>query len=489
MGTPSGRGSSTLAAVAPFAPPANVDDLNESRRQGWSAVVSAWLDGAVERVTAEVGDPEQVRFVNPARTPPPAEPAERKIVWDAFPRVISVRHPGDPTAARAAADEPDDLGNYFGVRFFEVRDGREEEVILPFRRHDEYCEWFVETDPATGRPGRYVFTCEGPEYWQFIAGGTAAVVDPATVPAPARVDGDRALLLRLYRALVGPQVAEADLFHQADVLYRVDDGTDRIYRTAGEYNPNNKWNTTHGAVHLTHPSNTLSAEIFLGADASVPRTGANGASVTDAAELICCARYGEPNRSSDPTIGADVNDLVRSGLSVSLRDPIGLYLDGLDTTGLSGPNGEDVSNWWRIVRGADRQILRAEFAAPEDSSFGLDDVLVNGVALTRAGQLAELITVSLYGIGADFGNGAPTPIGCSGHCCAQVDNPDLLQILPVADRCPDGWTEAFPQSTTEGTAAAAVTDARRFSGTGSAPLAVAMTYLGRRPPRLSEGPR
>lgn len=435
------------AAAPPFAPPADVDDLDEAHRRGWSAVVSSWLDNAVGRVAAQVGGRDRARFFNPARTRVPGRPGERKIVWDAFPRVIAISHPGDPEAALAAADEPADLGGEYGVRFFRTAGGREEDVVLPFRRHDEYCEWFAERDPATGRTTRYVFTCEGPEYWRFIAGGTGAV-DDGNVPPAARVDGDRQLLLRLYRTLVGPQVELDDLFHQEDVCYRVDERTVEVFRAAGEYNPNNKWNTTHGLVHLTHPSNTLSAEIFLGADASIPRAGRDGRPVTGAGRLICCAGYGEPNRSSDPTIGADINDLVRSGLSVSLRDPIGLYLDGLDTTGLSGPHGEDVSGWWRPVRGAGGLVLRAEFAPPADATFGLDDVLVNGEPLTRAGQLAELITMSLYGIAADLGAGAPPAIGCSGHGCAEIGNPDLLQIVPLTNRCPDGWKEAFPEGGT-----------------------------------------
>ncbi|MEU4164639.1 hypothetical protein [Actinoplanes sp. NPDC026670] len=420
-----------------LAPPANVGDLDETQLQAWSAVVSAWLDSAVDRV----GGPRRGRFFNAARTPPTSTPAERRIVWDAFPRVITVSNPGNRAAARAAADEPADLGTHrFRAQLFQ---GDDEPVKLPFRRHDEYCEWFTDRDPATGSVRRFVFTCEGPEYWQFIAAGTAAVVDDLSqVPAESRVDGDRELLLRLYRELVGPDVREEDLFHQSDVYLR-SGGRKRVIRQAGEYNPNNKWNTTHGLVHLTHPSNTLSAEIFLGADATVLRAGPDGTPVTDAGRLICCAEYGEPNRSSDPTIGADVNDLVRAGLTVSLRDPIGLYLDSIDTSGLSGPDGEDVSDWWRPVRGSGPLTLRAEFAPPAGATFGLADVRVNGVPLTRAGQLAELITMALYGIGFDAGNGAPQPQGCTGHGCSQVGNPDLLQIVAAGSGCPDGWTDAF----------------------------------------------
>lgn len=418
-----------------FAPPANVGDLDETQLQAWSAVVSAWLDTAVaERAGG--------RFFNPARTPPTSAVKERKIVWEAFPRVITVRNQGDRQAARAAADEPDDLGP-----MFQVRNGREERVALPFRRHDEYCEWFADRDATTGRTRRYVFTCEGPEYWQFIAGGTAAVANPSQVPAAHRVGGDRALLLSLYQELVGPEVREEDLFHRSDVYSRVG-GQRRLERRAGQYNPNNKWNTTHGIVHLTHPSNTLTAEIFLGADATIPRVDANGEPVTDAARLICCAAYGEPNRSSDPTIGAHVNDLVRAGLTVSLRDPIGLYLDGIDTSALSGPDGEDVSDWWRPVRGSGRMVLRAEFAPPADATFGLEDILVNGVPLTRAGQLAELITMALYGIGFDAGNGVPEASDCAGHGCSDIGNPDLLTIVGAGSACPDGWTDAFPEAGT-----------------------------------------
>ena len=51
--------------------------------------------------------------------------------------------------------------------------------------------------------------------------------------------------------------------------------------------------------------------------------------------LICYAAYGGPNRNSDPTIGATVNALARLGAYVTLRNPVGLYMDHIDLSGWS----------------------------------------------------------------------------------------------------------------------------------------------------------
>ena len=89
----------------------------------------------------------------------------------------------------------------------------------------------------------------------------------------------------------------------------------------GDYNPYNKWNLSY-AIHLTHPANTLSAEVILASDATVLRMNEDGSPITDSHSLICCADYGGPNRNSDPTIGFRVNSLVRDGHWVSLRNPV-----------------------------------------------------------------------------------------------------------------------------------------------------------------------
>jgi hypothetical protein len=415
--------------------PGGVRDLDPERLAGWSALVSAWFDQMVERTAGQVGGVEHVRFVNPLRLAGPL--AERRISWDAFPRPVKVRHPGDPVGARRDADKLRSLGDYYGVTFYAVRDGQPQEIVLRYRPQDEYCEWHVDRDPDTGRMSRIVFTSEGHEYWRFLADGAAAFPE-------AGVPGDPALLLRLYRELVGPLVREEDLYFDTDIAFRATpDGPLRLYRRRGAYNPYNIWNTEAGLAHLTHPENSLYGEISLAAAASVPRAGADGTPVTDAGRLVCCAGLGDPNRSSDPTISTDVNDLVRTGLSVTLRDPVGLYLTSLDDTALSGPDGEDVAHWWRPVRGTGGRTVRAEFAPPPDAVFGLEDVLVNGVPLEYGGQLAEVMTMSLYGAAADLGQGTPAPIPGDQRCCAADANPDVLMLVAIEAQCPEGWHAAF----------------------------------------------
>ncbi|MBG0565588.1 hypothetical protein [Actinoplanes aureus] len=441
--------------------PGGVRDLDPQRLAGWSALVSAWMDAMVARTAGQVGGAEHVRFFNPLRTATPGPLAERRISWDAFPRPVAVRYPGDPAGARRAADEFRSLGDYYGVTFYAVRDGQAEEITLRYRPQDEYCEWYAERDPDTGRMLRIVFTSEGHEYWRFLAGGTAAFPS-ATVPADQRVDGDRAQLLRLYRELVSPRVREEDLYFDTDIAFRrTPDGQLEPYRSRGAYNPYNVWNTERGLAHLTHPENSLYGEISLAAAASVPRAGADGTPVTDAGRLVCCAALGDPNRSSDPTISTDVNDLVRQGLSVTLRDPIGLYITAFDDAAVSGPGGENVASWWRPVRGAGGLTLRAEFAPPPDAPFGLEDVLVNGLPLEYGGQLAEVTTMSLFGAAADLGQPAPAPIPCDHRCCARDDNPDELTLVTIGSQCPPGWHAAFEETPLRQAAAGRLADSTR----------------------------
>ncbi|MEV6303179.1 hypothetical protein AB0M02_27470 [Actinoplanes sp. NPDC051861] len=420
--------------------PGGVRDLDPARLAGWSALISSWVDRMIERTAGQVGGAEHVRFFNPLTTTPPGPLAERRISWDAFPRPVKVRFPGDPAGARRAADEFRSLGSYYGVTFYAVRDGEAEEIVLRYRPQDEYCEWYADRDPETGRMTRIVFTSEGHEYWRFLADGTAAFPDSGAAP----VDGDRELLLRLYRELVGPQVREEDLYFDSDIAYRTEPGGPlRLFQRRGDYNPYNVWNTTSGLAHLTHPENSLYGEISLAAAASVPRAGDDGTPVTDAGRLVCCAGLGDPNRFSDPTISTDVNDLVRQGLSVTLRDPVGLYITAFDDAAVSGPGGEDVSSWWRPIRGAGGLTLRAEFAPPPGAAFGLEDVLVNGLPLTSGGQLAEVMTMSLFGAAADLGQGPPPPIPCDQRCCAADENPDVLTLVAISAACPPGWHAAF----------------------------------------------
>ena len=113
-------------------------------------------------------------------------------------------------------------------------------------------------------------------------------------------------------------------------------------------------------MHLTHPANTLEAEINIAAQATILRAR-QGQVLTDQDDLIRCAGYGAPGRASDPTIGGNVNALARQGASITLTNPVGLYIDSLNTTGWVTPDGTSASTFWTIVRGAPGLGLRGVF--------------------------------------------------------------------------------------------------------------------------------
>lgn len=74
---------------------------------------------------------------------------------------------------------------------------------------------------------------------------------------------------------------------------------------AAVYDPRNIWNftTNSGTIaHLIQPNNTLSAEVDIGAQATVIRKDPQGKIVTNTAALIQCSRYGNSQRNSDPTV-------------------------------------------------------------------------------------------------------------------------------------------------------------------------------------------
>jgi hypothetical protein len=123
-----------------------------------------------------------------------------------------------------------------------------------YRPLDEYCEWHVVRDPDTNKIVRVIFTSEPPEYWAGMFGTLGDPADGTPFPIP----GDRDLVPALYRELVSPSVQIDDLICQETI--QAPNGS--IYAQKGQYNPYNKWNTTHGIVHLCAPPNSISAELL-----------------------------------------------------------------------------------------------------------------------------------------------------------------------------------------------------------------------------------
>ena len=334
-----------------FDPPGFLDDLSEAQKDQWSQIVANWLDRAREG-RPDRNDGPRGQFFNPL-THPQADNAQVAVIsWNAFPRQVRSSSLSDKQRWRRA-DSDRNL-------------------------QDEYCEWSVTRDPITRKITRVTFTCEGPEYWEVLA-----ALNPDKV-------------LDLYREFVSPTVKREDLFEN------------------GQYNPLNRFNnsTTYGAMHLIQPANTLSAEIELGAAATIRRIR-NGIELIGAQELILCSRYGEPGRNSDPFIGEQVNALARQKANITINNPVGLYLHEFNPVGWTTPDGEDPRKFWKFVRGKDNHFVRAVFEVPPGQGYVVGDIKSAGKTIDFGAQIADFITIKLEGLATRIGQSAVAPFqGC-----------------------------------------------------------------------------
>jgi Dyp-type peroxidase family len=287
-----------------------------------------------------------------------------KISWSGFPKIMKTLYTGTDTNPYEAVEV---LG--FNAEF-------------PLSRQmDEYCEWFSHRN-TSGQITRIDVTAEPPEYYQFL------------------FQREKETGLQLYKQFVSPLVKMEDLLD-----------------SSGNYNMYNKWNTTHGAMHLNCPPNSLSAEIYIAAEAcnlwmktqaTPEETLAHPVIATTGGDLITSGQYGRPTRSSDPTIGSDCNALARNGYTVSLMNPVGLYLETFDTTGWLKPNGtpftpEEIAQMVIYHRGdaASERWVRVSIEVPVAWNFVLGECTIGGVPLQWAGQIIDAsVTVFLNGIAA-----------------------------------------------------------------------------------------
>jgi hypothetical protein len=270
-------------------------------------------------------------FYDPTKVDTPAEAVAAPVVWPAFPASL----PG-PFAER--------------LEMADTERGTQ----------DEYCEWAVERDDA-GKITRVTFTTEVPEYFEHL------------------FETDQAALLAFYRDFVSPEVELADLTAED-----------------GSYLPRNQWNDPPRGrpAHLRQGSNTLPAAVTLAAQATVLRER-NGIPVTHPQSLVVCSQLGVPLRGSDPQIASAINAAVASGASVTLSDPVGLYIDGLITGGIEAPDGVDPASFWTIERGSPTHALRAAFEVPTNHGYVVGDLKIDGRSIEFGGQLAVRVRVRI----------------------------------------------------------------------------------------------
>ena len=425
-----------------YDPPASADDL--AGRPTRAAFLNAWHQMINQIFTTEINDlpPENRLFFSEVSTPATSDVIP--VPWNAFPLPIKRDHPTDAKsiARWKAADQLGSINRGVGAT-----------VLTSFRPQDEYCEWHAYRAVPGGPITRIVFTAEAPEYWIELA----------------RQDFDR--VVQLYQQFVSPLVQPDDLKLAQDIRF----GNEILKK--GKYNPYNKWNTSDGVMHLTHRANTLGAEIDLAARATIPRSDVTGKRVTDVRRFACGSDFGDPNRSSDPNIGVNVNLTVlpaaagSAAVSITLANPVGLYINNIKSGVLTDEDDNPVSGWFKIVRGVAGRGLMAVLEPPAGATFGLDKLHVLGNPLAHGGQVAEQIQMVLYAKTANLGHAIPPLQPCVNHCCRPANNVpvDLVNLDPVdgSETCRTGSKDAFPELTGPlPVPAAAVTSAAAALETG-----------------------
>ena len=177
---------------------------------------------------------------------------------------------------------------------------------------DEYCEWSVERDKKSK-----------------ITEGHVHLREPGILGAPR--GREPAKVLELYQKHISKSVKKSDLF------------------SGSSYLPRNKWNnsTTNGVMYLVQRNNTLFAELNIAVQSTIIRK-IRGTILTGEREMIDCGGYGAPERHSDPHIGGEIDALARRQADVTIANPVGLYIRGLDTVGWAAPDGSDPKNTGKL---------------------------------------------------------------------------------------------------------------------------------------------
>jgi hypothetical protein len=452
-------------AAAMYDPPGFMTDFDRipGQREQWSRAVSGWFDETIAVQLARLqGHPCQ--YYNQLETPPNGPTIEQDIVWNGFSGTLRNRY--GRAAALELADHVvpltqriDGPGSYFFGGQWEN---------LYYRPGDEYCEWRVDRAPD-GKITKVTFTSEPPEYWQALHGDTLPGLFVSDPKYP--MIGDPDLLVELYREYVSPEVQYEDLICAEDLIDYTDPGAPSVIYAKGTYNPYNRWNTTDGIMHLTEPANSLGAEINLGADATVlhTRASAGGRPISDPDALIACAAYGGLNRNSDPTIGGSVNELAALGFAITLRNPVGLYMDHLDMTGWATPHGNQVDpSWFRVLRGQPGLIERAVFEVPERYGFTVGDLTIGGVPISYGGHLGERMTVKIVGLVSEPGRFSNKPVPCLDAACVDETNPAFMRYQH-GNPCAPGFLPAFDYPEPSAPALSASTAATAVTATRPSP--------------------
>jgi hypothetical protein len=369
-----------------FDPTAKLKDFDKvaGLRSAWSDMINDAYEthlygkpndnvqSALEELRIWNRSDNDLRVYNPASMPMPSSSKPKNVTWSALPTSFDERF-------STVRDK---------LAFLDARQPFPGQPSLITRIQDEYCEWVVRRDRLNKITG-VIFTSEPPEYYDFLFYHSSQ---------------SRKLLVDLYKEITGVKAI------------KLKDLTD----TKGEYNWWNRHNNEH-AVHMQQPNNTLGAQINIVSRASLLRINRMGDPITDALGLIRCGQYGDPDRQSDPRIGDAVNSLARENRFITIENPVGLYMSGVNWNGWVTPDGSDPSRFWSVLRGSQNNdpnrsyIVRASYAVPSNKRYSVSDIKIGGEAIEFGGQIAARINVRVAVMASDVASvPPPRAIGCTG---------------------------------------------------------------------------
>jgi hypothetical protein len=369
-----------------FEPTARLKDFDRvpGVREAWSQFINDLYEthlygkpndrvqSALEELRLWGRSDSDLRVYNPASMPMPTNSQPKNVTWSALPTSFDDQF----------------NSNREKLTFLDARQPFPGDPSLITRIQDEYCEWIVRRN-AQNKITAVFFTSEPPEYYDFLF---------------YHSNQSRNLLVELYREITGVQTITLN---------------DLIDAT-GEYDWWNRYNNEF-AVHMQQPNNTLGAQVNIVSRSSVRRVNRLGAPITDSLGLIRCGGYGDPNRQSDPTIGHAINTFAGENRFITIENPVGLYMSGVDWNGWTTPDHADPQAFWTVLRGTQAAdpnqsyIVRARLAVTSNHAYTVSDIKIGGEPIEFGAQVAARINVRVAVMVSDpVALPPPRPIGCTG---------------------------------------------------------------------------
>ncbi len=379
--------------------PGALTDLPLTARAGWSDAVHGFFENTISRLKDRYGI-EHPLYFSLVDEPNAVALGTHRVAWDGFAHKFIVRNASDAEIFKAA----DTLSRYGDDRTaadaaaataaMGLSDAPERvcpDEAIPAapakpacRQMDEYCEWHVTRDAASGKVVQVDVTSEFPEYYSYMHS-----VDPEAV-------------LALYREHVSPLVQPADLLD-----------------AEGKYDKYNRWNTDQGMMHLQQPADTAAAAVSISGSSTVQLLDSLGRRIAGKQKLM--EAHGDtspgstsPQRGSDPSITQTIYELTApgQGTKLTLANPIGVYMDEVNVSGWAAPDGTPLKcdDLVTLVRGHQGAALRYRLRVPDGAGYVLGDCTVGGQPVTYGGQLVKNAITCYVNVGTYRAPISPLPV-------------------------------------------------------------------------------